>query len=350
MKYPYFRGLEADRYSFYRVPKALIKVDLFEKMSGDAKLLYAVLLDRMNLSLKNGWQDENGNAYIICTIDEIMDSIRCARQKAVKLLDELEHEYQLIERRRQGLGKPNLLYVKDLYAGLSQSNYWKYENQTSGGLKSELPGVWKSNGSKTDINNTDSSETDLIYSAQSGENISGEMREDERYRFYFQDKLEIPILEKAQQSRAYAQKVKISNLQQMAKTVAYIQENGFDTRENLQTTYDSITLQMHDARQKTKDTETQIKSVNEQIHYLGQYLSTKSTYNEFLKARFKGKFRKDHADEIEKHEKAAQILKAQNPDGSLPKMKDLKLEKERLLALKAAQYDTYTYYSCPARR
>ena len=71
------------------------------------------------------------NAYIICTIDEIMDSIRCARQKAVKLLDELEHEYQLIERRRQGLGKPNLLYVKDLYAGLSQSNYWKYENQTS---------------------------------------------------------------------------------------------------------------------------------------------------------------------------------------------------------------------------
>lgn len=115
MKYPYFRGLEADRYSFYRVPKALIKVDLFEKMSGDAKLLYAVLLDRMNLSLKNGWQDENGNAYIICTIDEIMDSIRCARQKAVKLLDELEHEYQLIERHRQGLGKPNLLYVKDLY-------------------------------------------------------------------------------------------------------------------------------------------------------------------------------------------------------------------------------------------
>lgn len=125
MKYPYFRGLEADRYNFYRVPKALIKVDLFEKMSGDAKLLYAVLLDRMNLSLKNGWQDENGNAYIICTIDEIMDSIRCARQKAVKLLDEPEHEYQLIERRRQGLGKPNLLYVKDLYAGLSESNYWK---------------------------------------------------------------------------------------------------------------------------------------------------------------------------------------------------------------------------------
>ena len=67
MKYPYFRGLEADRYNFYRVPKALIKVDLFEKMSGDAKLLYAVLLDRMNLSLKNGWQDENGKDVDVMT-------------------------------------------------------------------------------------------------------------------------------------------------------------------------------------------------------------------------------------------------------------------------------------------
>ena len=79
----------------------------------------AIFFSGLERSLKNSKynlrQDENGNAYIICTIDEIMDSIRCARQKAVKLLDELEHEYQLIERRRQGLGKPNLLYVKDLY-------------------------------------------------------------------------------------------------------------------------------------------------------------------------------------------------------------------------------------------
>ena len=167
MEYPYFKGLEADRYSFYRVPKALVKADLFQKMSGDAKLLYAVLLDRMSLSIKNGWQDKHGNAYIICTIEEVMDSIHCARQKAVKLLDELEQEFRLIERRRQGLGKPNLLYVKDLYAGLSQSNYWKYENHTSGSLKNELPGVPKSNGSNTEkINKTDNSKTDLIYPAE----------------------------------------------------------------------------------------------------------------------------------------------------------------------------------------
>lgn len=188
MEYPYFKGLEADRYSFYRVPKALVKADLFQKMSGDAKLLYAVLLDRMSLSIKNGWQDKHGNAYIICTIEEVMDSIHCARQKAVKLLDELEHEFRLIERRRQGLCKPNLLYVKDLYAGLSQSNYWKYENHTSGGMKNELPGVPKSNGSNTEkINKTDSSETDLIYPA--------ELQEEEQYRRYFKEALELEILE-----------------------------------------------------------------------------------------------------------------------------------------------------------
>ena len=188
MEYPYFKGLEADRYSFYRVPKALVKADLFQKMSGDAKLLYAVLLDRMSLSIKNGWQDKHGNAYIICTIEEVMDSIHCARQKAVKLLDELEQEFRLIERRRQGLGKPNLLYVKDLYAGLSQSNYWKYENQTSDSLKNELPGVLKSNGSNTEkINKTDNSETDLIYPA--------ELQEEEQYRRYFKEALELEILE-----------------------------------------------------------------------------------------------------------------------------------------------------------
>ena len=126
--------------------------------------------------------------YIICTIEEVMDSIHCARQKAVKLLDELEQEFQLIERRRQGLGKPNLLYVKDLYAGLSQSNYWKYENHTSGGMKTELPGVPKSNGSNTEkINKTDNSETDLIYPA--------ELQEEEQYRRYFKEALELEILE-----------------------------------------------------------------------------------------------------------------------------------------------------------
>ena len=188
MKYPYFRGLEADRYSFYRVPKALIKVDLFEKMSGDAKLLYAVLLDRMNLSLKNGWQDENGNAYIICTIDEIMDSIRCARQKAVKLLDELEHEYQLIERRRQGLGKPNLIYVKNF----ADPRFRNREKNGSGAADSAQQETAKSRGNKTEWNKTEGSEPDPFSS-------DAESEPDERTRLeaYFMQSLEVDLLLRA---------------------------------------------------------------------------------------------------------------------------------------------------------
>lgn len=152
MEYPYFKGLEADRYSFYRVPKALVKADLFQKMSGDAKLLYAVLLDRMSLSIKNGWQDKHGNAYIICTIEEVMDSIHCARQKAVKLLDELEQEFRLIERRRQGLGKPNLLYVKDLYSehhGKGYTSSLTFRLQRSDGSEVEkLHTAWTQKGRK----------------------------------------------------------------------------------------------------------------------------------------------------------------------------------------------------------
>lgn len=72
MEYPYFKGLEADRYSFYRVPKALVKADLFQKMSGDAKLLYAVLLDRMSLSIKNGWQDKHGKGDFIFDASQII--------------------------------------------------------------------------------------------------------------------------------------------------------------------------------------------------------------------------------------------------------------------------------------
>ena len=193
--FDYFYGQSGEMFSYFRVPKILLRDIRFKDLSTDAKTLYGILLDRMSLSVKNGWLDGQGRVYIIFPIQEVMDALGCADNKATKLFRELENA-GLVERKRRGLGKPNLLYVKDLYAGLSDSNYWKYENQTSGGLKSELPGVWKSNGSKTDINNTDRSETDLIYSAQSGENISGEMREDERYRFYFQDKLEIPILEK----------------------------------------------------------------------------------------------------------------------------------------------------------
>lgn len=104
-------------FAFYRVPKVLFTEDCFWNVSTDAKLLYGILLDRMNLSARNGWLDEEGRVYIIFTIEEIKGALGCAEKKAVKLLDELEKKCGLIERKRQGLGKPNLIYVKNFISG-----------------------------------------------------------------------------------------------------------------------------------------------------------------------------------------------------------------------------------------
>mgnify|MGYP002545822929 CR=1 FL=1 len=105
--YDYFYGQQAELFSFYRVPKVLFTDEKFSNISSDAKLLYGIMLDRMNLSAKNGWVDELGRVYIIFTIEEVKGALGCAEKKAVKLLHELENKCGLIERKRIGLGKPN---------------------------------------------------------------------------------------------------------------------------------------------------------------------------------------------------------------------------------------------------
>ena len=113
MMYDYFYGIQAEQFSFYRIPKLLFTHPAFKRMSTEAKTLYGILLDRMNLSAKNNWIDEEGRVYIIFTVDEIMEALGCAEQKAIKLLSELDTRAGLIERKRQGLGKPNLIYVSE---------------------------------------------------------------------------------------------------------------------------------------------------------------------------------------------------------------------------------------------
>ena len=98
MTYDYFYGQQAEMFTFYRVPKVLFTEECFWNVSTDAKLLYGILLDRMNLSARNGWLDEEGRVYIIFTIEEIKGALGCAEKKAVKLLDELEKKCGLIER------------------------------------------------------------------------------------------------------------------------------------------------------------------------------------------------------------------------------------------------------------
>ena len=112
--YDYFYGAEAEQFFFYRIPKVLFTEERFRSVSAEAKVLYGLLLDRMSLSCKNGWLDKEGRVYIIFTIEEVMTALGCADQKAGKLLHELESKCRLIERKRQGLGKPNLIYVMNV--------------------------------------------------------------------------------------------------------------------------------------------------------------------------------------------------------------------------------------------
>ena len=149
---------------------------------------------------------------------------------------------------------------------------------------------------------------------------------------------------KAQQSRAYAQKVKISNLQQMANTIVYVQQHGYDSYEDLKKARDELSTKMSDARNAAKSTDADLKLLNENIHYLGQYLSTKATYKEFLQAGNKKMYRSAHQDEIARYEEAVQFLKRNSTNGTIPTMKDLRAEKEKLLSAQTAQYESYTYF------
>ena len=122
MQYEYFYGAQAEQFSFYRIPKARFTEPNFRELSTDAKVLYGILLDRMSLSLKNQWLDAQNKVYIIFTVEEIMDALNCANQKATRLMVELEKQAGLIERKRQGLGRPNLIYVKNFAATINSKS------------------------------------------------------------------------------------------------------------------------------------------------------------------------------------------------------------------------------------
>lgn len=159
MSFDYFYGQQSDLFTFYRVPKVLFTNERFWNISADAKMLYGILLDRMSLSAKNGWIDKNGRVYIIFTIDEAKMALNCAEQKAIKLLSELEKKAGLIERKRQGLGKPNLIYVKNFISAVD-SQLLNCENHNSGTMEITTQELPKSQCNNTDIKNTEFSDTD----------------------------------------------------------------------------------------------------------------------------------------------------------------------------------------------
>lgn len=194
--YDYFYGRQAEQFSFYRVPKILFTEDKFWNVSTDAKLLYGILLDRMNLSATNGWLDEEGRVYIIFTIDEIKGALGCAEKKSVKLLDELEKKCGLIERKRQGLGKPNLIYVKNFVTGSGERQFLNCQKDNSGVVENTTQDLSKGQCNNTDINNTELSDTDPFFSSDfCGKEVDG-TDEFRRYYQYFYEQLYMDYLKK----------------------------------------------------------------------------------------------------------------------------------------------------------
>lgn len=189
-QFGYFYGAESEQFSFYRIPKLLIKDPKFKGLSSDAKLLYGLMLERMSLSMKNGWFDDQDRAYIVYTIDMITEDLGVGRDKAIKIMSTLDSKkgIGLIERVRRGQGKPDIIYVKNFVHEISQeeekvTEIQKSENQTSrdrhisevgkadfkeseiatsGNRESRLPDVGESDSNYTDKNYTDMSYPDSI--------------------------------------------------------------------------------------------------------------------------------------------------------------------------------------------
>ena len=133
--FDYFKLGESDQFQFLQLPWLLIKDEQFKKLSDSSKILYSLLLNRTSLSAKNGWVDDNGNIYIIYTIEQIMEDLCCAAEKATKVMKELK-DIGLIKSIRRGLGKPNLLYVMNFATDLKYNPKPLENSQTFGNRNS----------------------------------------------------------------------------------------------------------------------------------------------------------------------------------------------------------------------
>ncbi len=188
MTLDYFYGQAGELFSFFRIPKALFQEQRFQDLSTDAKTLYGILLDRMSLSVKNEWFDKKGRVFIIFTIEDVKRTLRCADNKATRLLRELE-KFGLIERKRRGQGKPCLVYVKNFSSESSKESVKNRDNDDSCGSKIACQDPVKSRGIKKKENKTEMNNTNLILS-----NESEKMKNRELLEEYFSRSLEMALL------------------------------------------------------------------------------------------------------------------------------------------------------------
>ena len=206
--FPYHYGYEAENYTFYRVPKVLFSEPEFRMLSTDARLLYGLLLDRMQLSVRNGWMDDDGRVYIFFTVGSIMEALACGNKKAGQLLAELDDRrgIGLISRVRQGMGRPDRIYVhKCITEDMSKRHLLKCQKDMSGDVESTCHDMSEGHTNKTDINKTELKKTDLIESnppdypekgsASSREQHPGSDGMDRAgYLEYFEDSLSLDAL------------------------------------------------------------------------------------------------------------------------------------------------------------
>ena len=256
--FSYFQGMEGDMYQFYRIPKLLFTSEYFKNLSCEAKVLYGLMLDRMSLSIKNRWLDEEDRVYIFFSVEEIMEMLNCGRNKAVNCLKELDQEtgIGLIEKKRLGLGKANAIYVKNFslreypdepaemeietadpeYEEQIPCNFeenmpenavntQKFEKQTSRSLENKLQEVSKANCNNTEYNDNESSKTESYPSIHHDRKDVDKMDERYAYRQIICDNIEYDILCQSYKPESVEELVELM-LDAICTTKKYLQING----------------------------------------------------------------------------------------------------------------------------
>lgn len=194
MEFDYFYPEQADQYAFYRIPKRLFSDGRLQQLSAEAKILYGLMLDRVSLSSKNNWIDENRRVYIIFTLKEVMNTLKCGDKKATRLMTELE-KCGLIERDRIGLGKPNLIYVKNFNSGVPPNERFKTrQNDDSGFVDTTVQDSSEQRCIKTNINDIDYSENNHIISIRDSDGDRMGFSQEDEIREYFYQQLDFEYL------------------------------------------------------------------------------------------------------------------------------------------------------------
>ena len=207
----YFYGKEADQFSFYKIPKLLFTEEYFKKISVEAKVLYGLMLDRMSLSMKNQWMDDEGRAYIYYSLEDIMEALGCSNKKAISIMKELDTDagIGLIEKKRQGQGKPTMIYLKQFMvqdvqkcrnftseqkAAVSEVknlHILKCKNVMSRSEEITLPEVKNIHTNKNNINNTELSNTESNHIISGNDGMGFDM---EAYTEIIKENIELDIL------------------------------------------------------------------------------------------------------------------------------------------------------------